>query len=380
MPPQPETAPLAQRLARRVAATGPLTLAEYMAECLLDPTHGYYTTRDPLGAAGDFTTAPEISQMFGELVGLALAQAWLDQGAPEPITLAELGPGRGTLMADLLRATRTVPGFAAAARVHLVERSPTLRAAQAERLPASTLWHNDVADLPENRPLFLVANEFFDALPIRQFRRDAQGWREVMITHHSAGFAFALSPPAPIAALDHRLADTAPGDIVELCPALPASVTEIARRLSHRGGCAFLIDYGGWRARGDTFQAVRAHERADPLAAPGTADLTAHVDFEAIARAARAAGAAAWGPAPQGAWLGALGIAARSDALARGIANATQRAAHEAAFRRLTAPDQMGTVFKVAALTAPDAPAPAGLVPAPETPPFADAARPTRRA
>lgn len=380
MPPQPETAPLAQRLARRVAATGPLTLAEYMAECLLDPTHGYYTTRDPLGAAGDFTTAPEISQMFGELVGLALAQAWLDQGAPEPITLAELGPGRGTLMADLLRATRTVPGFAAAARVHLVERSPTLRAAQAERLPASTLWHNDVADLPENRPLFLVANEFFDALPIRQFRRDAQGWREVMITHHSAGFAFALSPPAPIAALDHRLADTAPGDIVELCPALPASVTEIARRLSQRGGCAFLIDYGGWRARGDTFQAVRAHERADPLAAPGTADLTAHVDFEAIARAARAAGAAAWGPAPQGAWLGALGIAARSDALARGIANATQRAAHEAAFRRLTAPDQMGTVFKVAALTAPDAPAPAGLVPAPETPPFADAARPNRRA
>ncbi|MEM6741191.1 MAG: SAM-dependent methyltransferase [Pseudomonadota bacterium] len=380
MPPQPETAPLAQRLARRVAATGPLTLAEYMAECLLDPTHGYYTTRDPLGAAGDFTTAPEISQMFGELVGLALAQAWLDQGAPEPITLAELGPGRGTLMADLLRATRTVPGFAAAARVHLVERSPTLRAAQAERLPASTQWHNDVADLPENRPLFLVANEFFDALPIRQFRRDAQGWREVMITHHSAGFAFALSPPAPIAALDHRLADTAPGDIVELCPALPASVTEIARRLSHRGGCAFLIDYGGWRARGDTFQAVRAHERADPLAAPGTADLTAHVDFEAIARAARAAGAAAWGPAPQGAWLGALGIAARSDALARGIANATQRAAHEAAFRRLTAPDQMGTVFKVAALNAPDDPAPAGLVPAPETPPLADAARPNRRA
>ncbi len=362
--------PLADRLAARIAATGPMTLADYMAECLFHPAHGYYATRDPLGQAGDFTTAPEITQMFGELVGLALAQAWADQGAPSAIALAELGPGRGTLMADLLRATRAVPGFRAAAALHLVEASPALRAAQAERLSqAAPAWHETVDALPRDRPLFLVANEFLDALPVRQFRRDDGGWREVMVTQEDGRLARALSPPAPVAALAHRLKDTAPGQIVEQAPALPGIVGAMAERVAAQGGLALIVDYGDWRSRGDTFQAVAGHAPADPFAAPGAADLTAHVDFEAVARAARAAGAEAWGPEPQGAWLARLGLAERAAALARALPDAAARHAHDAAYRRLTDPAEMGTVFKAMALTAPAAPPPPGLAPAPATEP-----------
>jgi len=382
--PTPQATPLAGLLAARIAATGPITLAEYMAECLLHPEHGYYATRDPLGAGGDFTTAPEITQMFGELVGLALAQGWLEAGRPAPFALAELGPGRGTLMADLLRATRAVPGFHAAARLHLVERSAPLRAAQAARLAAARpvlhpvatpVWHDTADALPEDLPLFLVANEFLDALPIRQFRRDAGGWRETVVALSDGGpvpapvpapvptLVPALGPPAPLAALDHRCADTAPGEIVELCPALPAIVGAVAGRIAARGGLALFVDYGGWRSRGDTFQAVRAHAPCDPFSAPGTADLTAHVDFEAVAAAARDAGARAWGPEPQGAWLGRLGLVARTEALARALPDAAARQAHLAAFARLTSEAQMGTVFKAMAITRPDAPPPAGFPP-----------------
>ncbi|MEM1431954.1 MAG: SAM-dependent methyltransferase [Pseudomonadota bacterium] len=359
---------LGDLLRRRIAATGPITLSEFMAECLLHPQHGYYTTRDPLGAAGDFTTAPEISQMFGELIGLALAQAWLDQGAPDPVCLAELGPGRGTLMADLLRATRAVRGVEAAAQVHLVERSPVLRAEQARRVGPDAIWHDDASSMPADLPLFLVANEFFDALPVRQFVRDAGGWRETMVAlDETGGLSRALGPPAPLAALDHRLADTDPGDIVELCPALPGILSDVARRVAAHGGCALFIDYGGWRSLGDTVQAVHGHQYADLLETPGDADLTAHVDFEAVAAAARAAGAEAWGPLGQGEWLAALGIAARAEALARGLDDSSRLESHRMAFRRLTAPEEMGTVFKVMALTSPDAPAPAGfLAAAPE--------------
>ncbi len=367
---------LIQTLLRRIAATGPMTLADYMAECLMHPEHGYYATRDPLGAGGDFTTAPEISQMFGELTGLALAQSWLDAGAPPRVTLAELGPGRGTLMADILRATRNVPGFASAVRPHLVERSPVLRAEQASRVPHAT-WHDSVGALPDG-PLLLVANEFLDALPIRQFTREAGGWSETMVTRAVGAptggadpedrLAFARAPAAPIAALDHRLGDTAPGDVVEVCPALPEVVAAVAERLRQAPGLALFIDYGGWRSRGDTLQAVRAHAFADPLEGPGTVDLTAHVDFEAVARAARGAGAEAWGPEGQGAWLGSLGIAQRAEALARGMPDGTALEHHVAAFRRLTAADEMGTVFKVMALTPLDAPPPAGIAtPAPAT-------------
>lgn len=350
---------LASLLARRIAASGPITVAEYMAECLLHPEHGYYSTRDPLGAAGDFTTAPEISQMFGELLGLCLAQAWLDQGAPRPFVLAELGPGRGTLMADALRAAGIVSGFAEAARVHLVEASPALRARQAETLKAHRpQWHDRIENLPE-APLFLLANEFFDALPIRQFSRDAAGWRERRIALRDDGrLGFALSAPAPLAALAHRLADTAPGEIVETCAAALAVAAEIGRRIAAHGGAALIVDYGGWRSRGDTLQAVRAHTRADPLAEPGLADITAHVDFEALALAA--APAAHTALTPQGLLLERLGISHRAEKIAASLGGAALEA-HLAGQRRLTHPDEMGRLFKSLAIHPGHVPAPPGF-------------------
>jgi NADH dehydrogenase [ubiquinone] 1 alpha subcomplex assembly factor 7 len=349
--------PLAEILARRIAATGPISVAEYMAECLLHPRHGYYATRDPLGAKGDFTTAPEISQMFGELLGLALAQSWLDQGAPASVVFAELGPGRGTLMADALRATKAVPGFHAALSLHLVEASPALRARQAEALSAfAPTWHDRIDTLPES-PLFLVANEFFDALPIRQFVRDEAGWRERQIALAEGRLAFGLSAPAPLAALAQRLADTGPGDIVETCPAAGAIAGEIGRRIAAHGGAALIVDYGGWHSQGDTLQAVRAHRYDDPLAHPGEADLTAHVDFEALARAAAPAVHTAL--VPQGVLLERLGITARARTLAARL-DGPALEAHIAAHRRLTHPEEMGRVFQSLALHPRPAPAPPG--------------------
>jgi NADH dehydrogenase [ubiquinone] 1 alpha subcomplex assembly factor 7 len=348
--------PLGDRLLRRIAATGPMPLSDYMAACLLDPTDGYYTTRDPLGRAGDFITAPEISQMFGECLGLSLAQAWADQGAPDAVVLAELGPGRGTLMADALRAARVLPAFRTALSVHLVEVSPALRVRQRATLAGvDVTWHDTVTTLPE-APLFLIANEFFDALPIRQFLRDADGWRERMVGCDGDRLLLGLSPAAPMAALDHRLGDTASGDIVELCPGAVPIAADIGRRIALHGGAALIIDYGDWRSRGDTFQAVRDHAFADPLAAPGQADLTAHVDFEALASAAAPAAAAF---TPQGAFLERLGITARAGRLAAGLTGAALDR-HIAAHRRLTHPREMGTVFKVLALHPPGHPAPPG--------------------
>lgn len=348
---------LREILLRRVAATGPISIAEYMTECLLHPVHGYYTTRDPLGAGGDFTTAPEISQMFGELLGLCLAQAWLDQGAPEAFVLAEPGPGRGTLMADMLRATARVPGFHAAARLHLVEASPALRTVQARALPRAT-WHDRIDQIPDDLPLYLVANEFFDALPIRQFVRDGAGWRERVVGRDGDELVFGLTAPAPLAELEHRLADTRDGDMVEQSPALPALAGEIGGRIARRGGAALIVDYGGRGRTGDSFQAVRGHEKVDPLAAPGEADLTAHVDFAALGRAA--APAACAGPVPQGVFLERLGITARAQALAAKL-EGTARDAHVAAHRRLTHPEEMGDLFKVAALHPCNAPPPPGI-------------------
>nr|WP_246176525.1 SAM-dependent methyltransferase [Rhodovulum strictum] len=351
---------MAALLARRIAATGPISLAEFMAECLMHPEHGYYSTRDPFGAAGDFTTAPEISQMFGELLGLWLAQVWLDRGAPAPFTLAELGPGRGTLMADALRACRAVPGFLDAARLHLVETSPSLRARQREVLAGHDVtWVERVEALPE-APLFLIANEFFDALPIRQFQRDADGWRERQVALLGGALGFGLTAPMPVAALSHRLADTRPGDIIEICPAAEAIVTTIAQRIAAHGGAALIVDYGGWRSLGDTVQALRAHRPEPVLSHPGAADLTAHVDFEALARAAAAAGVAVAPLTPQGVFLERLGIAARAEVLARNLAGAA-RDAHVAAHRRLTHPQEMGTLFQTLALTGRGSPPPPGF-------------------
>ncbi len=336
-----------------------MTIADFMSECLLHPTLGYYTARDPLGAGGDFTTAPEISQMFGELLGLALAQSWLDQGAPSRFVLAELGPGRGTLMADVLRATARVPGFHAAAALHLVEVSPALRAEQARLLPGAT-WHDSVGDLPDDAPLFLLANEFFDALPIRQFLRDGPGWRERVVGLADDRLAFGLTAAAPLAALEPRLADTEDGDLVELAPALPALAAEIGRRIAGNGGAALIVDYGSWGGLGDSFQAVAAHRKVDPLATPGAVDLTAHVDFAALARAIAPAAHAAL--TPQGVFLERLGIAARAEKLAAALGGAA-RDNHLAAHRRLTHPEEMGNLFQVLGIHPAHASPPPGLDP-----------------
>ena len=339
--------PLAELLARRIAAQGPITIADYMAECLLHPRHGYYSTRDPFGQAGDFITAPEISQMFGELIGLFLAQCWIDQGRTAPCLLAEIGPGRGTLMADALRAIARVPGMHDAAQVHLVEASPALRARQAETLGPGVTWHHRIEGLPEG-PLYLVANEFFDALPIRQFLRAGAGWRERQVGVAGTRLATGYGPETGYAQLAHRLADTDEGGIVEQCPALATIGGEIARRIAGLGGVAVVIDYGGWHSRGDTLQAIRAHRPDDPFAAPGETDLTAHVDFEALATAFQSAGAVASAMTMQGVFLERLGITARAGVLARGLGDgALER--HVAAHRRLTHPDEMGQLFKVMA-------------------------------
>ena len=352
---------LAQALAERIAGSGPIGIDAYMAACLMDPAHGYYTTRAVFGAAGDFITAPEISQMFGELVGLALAQSWLDQGRPAPAVLAELGPGRGTLMRDALRATGRVPGFHAATHLHLLEASPQLRALQGQALAAhEPRWLARIEDLPP-APLFLVANEFLDALPIRQFRRDPEGWCERVVTLEGGRLAFGFAPPAAVPALDHRLGDTVPGDLVELCPALPGIVAAVAGRIAAHGGLALFIDYGGWISRGDTLQAVAGHRPADPLAAPGAADLTAHVDFAAVAAAAAGAGAAVTALTGQGLWLERLGISARARALAARIRDDASLRAHVAAHRRLTHPEEMGSLFQVIGIHSPSTPTPPGF-------------------
>ena len=351
--------PLESLLIARIVAQGPIRLDDYMADCLLHPDHGYYTRATPFGAAGDFITAPEVSQMFGELLGLWLAQCWLDQGAPGSFTLAEPGPGRGTLMADVLRATRGVPGFHAAARVVLIEASPRLRAVQAARLGSGVAWADRVDDLPQG-PLYLLANEFFDALPVRQFTRAGAGWAETMVTVQDGQLTLARGTARPIVALAHRLGDTRDGDVVELCPAAATVMATVAGRIAQHGGAALVVDYGGWNGTGDTLQAVRRHGFVPVLSTPGQADLTAHVDFASLARAARLAGARPCGPAGQGALLERLGITARADRLAQGLTGAP-RTDHIAATRRLTHPDEMGTVFKALAILPTNAPDPAGF-------------------
>lgn len=330
--------PLASIIAARIRATGPMTLADYMQTCLLDSRHGYYATRDPFGRAGDFTTAPEIHQLYGELCGLALAQAWMDQGAPAPFTLAEPGPGRGTLMADMLRAIRVVPGMSEAAEVALIEASPHLRQVQRKRLgPVTHLDH--VEELPD-RPLFLMANEFIDALPVRQFQMTSEGWRERMV---------GLSPDGGLQMGLGLVVDLPragqPGDIIEDCPAGVAAVETIARRIADHGGAAIIVDYGGWNGVGDTFQALRNHAPEDPLAHPGEADLTAHVDFAPLAAAAIRAGAVASQPRTQGDWLRALGAGARAQRL-----HAAGDSGAMAALHRLTAVSEMGHLFKTLAI------------------------------
>lgn len=348
--------PLAQVLLRRIQQEGPIPVAAYMAECLLHPSYGYYITKQPFGGAGDFITAPEITQMFGELLGLALAQSWIDQGAPGRFTLAEFGPGRGTLMADILRATRGVPGFHAAMTLVLLEASPNLRAVQKAALgPVAAQWIDHPEDLPD-APLFLVANEFFDALPIHQFVRGQTGWHERLIGQNDGALCFGLSAALPFDAFDPRFAGDPLGTVVELCPAADAPLQAAARRIKAHGGLALIADYGGWRSKGDTLQAVAAHKFTDPLAAPGEADLTAHVDFEALVRTA----GLPYAYAPQGTVLRTLGLDQRTEALAKRLSGPALTA-HLAAARRLTDPGEMGEVFKILALFPQTTPQPPGF-------------------
>ncbi|MFU8778124.1 MAG: class I SAM-dependent methyltransferase [Roseovarius sp.] len=343
----------------RIAEAGPMSVADYMTACLMHPEFGYYATRDPFGAGGDFVTAPEISQMFGEVLGLCLAQVWLDQGRPARFVLAELGPGRGTLMADVLRATQRVPGFRDAAEVHLVEGSAVLRAAQRRTIAGDVIWHDRVESLPD-APLYLLANEFFDALPIRQFQRSGDGWRERVVGQSAGQLTLGLGGPVAPPALAERLTDTREGDIVETCGPGAAVAAEIGARIAARGGAALIVDYGDWQSLGDTFQAVKGHTPVDPLAAPGAADLTAHVDFAALARAA--APARHTRLTPQGIFLERLGIAARAEALARNLSGPALES-HLAAYQRLTGAQEMGTLFKVLGLYPEGAAPPPGLEP-----------------
>jgi SAM-dependent MidA family methyltransferase len=312
----------------------------------------YYAARDPLGAAGDFITAPEISQMFGELVGLWIADLALRAQADATMAYVELGPGRGTLAADALRAMGRA---GLAPPVHFVETSPALRARQRAAV-LQAAWHDEVATLPDDRPLIVIANEFLDALPIRQFERTGRGWRERMV----ADGRLCLAEADCAASIPLQLADAPLGAIVEHCPAGEAVMRDIGARIARQGGAALIIDYGyEGPATGDTLQAVQAHGFADPLTAPGTRDLTAHVDFALLAAVARGEGLRAGPCIGQGAFLTALGIAARETALAR--ANPAQAAALAEARHRLVAGDQMGRLFRVLAVRHADWPAPAGF-------------------
>lgn len=349
------TTELQRLIARRIAATGPITLAEFMAEALGHPRLGYYRKARPLGRDGDFTTAPEISQMFGELLGAWLAERWQAMGAPASVNLVELGPGRGMLMADALRATRNVPGFHAALGLHLVEINEALRADQARALAGfapgllAPIWHERFDDVPPG-PLLLVANEFFDALPVRQFHRSAEGWSERMVGLDADGesLMLALAPGgSPYASV---LPEGAPGAEAELSHAAAALAAAIGARLARDGGWALIVDYGRDQSGlGTSLQAVRDHRRVGILDDPGETDLSAHVDFGLLAAAARGAGAEAFGPTGQGDFLRRVGIERRAASL-KARASAMQRTEIDAALARLLAPDQMGTLFRVLAL------------------------------
>ncbi len=356
---------LTQRLADRIAAAGPITVADYMASALTDPDFGYYTQArldggDPFGAAGDFTTAPEISQLFGELIGAWLIDCWRQAGAPDPVNLVELGPGRGTLMADILRVARHAPDWRNAIRLHLVEVNPALRLRQAETLAGSEPhWHDAFATVPDG-PIMLVANEFLDALPIRQLVFWDGVWRERLIGwSREAGFHFTLSSsPSTLSLVMPKGLNPAQGAVFEISPAAIAVTAEISRRVAGQGGAALLIDYGkAVSGLGESLQAVRRHTMVPALETPGDADLTAHVDFEVVGRTAHEAGAGVSGPATQGAFLDALGIGQRADRLRQGLMADSARAL-DLATHRLTHADGMGTLFKAVALTAP------GIVPA----------------
>jgi NADH dehydrogenase [ubiquinone] 1 alpha subcomplex assembly factor 7 len=358
--------PLLPLLRGLIAEQGPIGVAAYMAVALGHPRHGYYMTRDPFGARGDFITAPEISQLFGECLAVWCALNWDAMKRPLPARLVELGPGRGTLMADLMRTLdRIAPTLAHGATIHLVETSPVLRGKQEAALrDRRVIWHNAFAEVPAG-PLLVVANEFFDALPIQQFVRAGEHWCERRIDWDSAAarLVFRAGPPLP-GAVPPVLAAAPDGSVYENSAAASALADEIGTRLAAAPGAALIVDYGRREAAaGDTLAAIQGGKKdADPLAAPGEADLTAHVDFGALAAAFARSRAQSWGPVTQGELLTALGIQARLASLVT-RASPEQADALKSGARRLIAPEGMGTLFLALAATSPGLPAPPGFEP-----------------
>jgi SAM-dependent MidA family methyltransferase len=347
---------LTDKFRAQIQATGPIGVDAFMTACLHDREHGYYATRPRLGADGDFITAPLVSQMFGELIGLWAVQTWIGLGRPALLRLVEVGPGDGTLIGDALRAARLEPAFLAAADLWLVETSAPLVERQRRRLAGvAARWADDLDAVPGGAPMILIANEVLDCLPVIQFVRRAEGWAERVVGLDGAGaLCFGLAPPTRAAPTD----PVAPGTLVEVSPAQAAFAGAIARRIAADGGAALLIDYGGEPGGGDSLQALQGHAKVDPLASAGDADLTVHADFRAVLAAARAEGARA-ALLTQGAFLRRLGIEPRAAALARARPDRAAVIARQLA--RLVDDDQMGRLFKAACLFAPGEPAPPGF-------------------
>ncbi len=343
---------LVERLKAEIRLSGPLTVAQFMTACLHDPVDGYYATRPRLGADGDFITAPMVSQMFGELLGLWSAEVWVRLGRPARVIWAEAGPGDGSLIGDALRAVRAAPAFMTAAELWLVETSGPLAAIQGERLAASPVrphWCADLAALPDDAPLILIANEVLDCLPARQFVRTPGVWAERMVGLDEDGaLVFGLG----YAPVDGLAPDAAPGEVLEISAAQSAFGAGIGQRMARQGGASLLIDYG--RAEpgfGDTLQALKGHRKVSPLETPGEADLTVHADFPAVLAAAEAEGAEVAGPLDQGRFLAVLGLEARAAALSRARPDAAATIRRQ--FDRLIAPDQMGELFKAVCIAQP---------------------------
>jgi len=338
---------LAEQIDAQITASGPMSLATYMGLCLTHPRHGYYTTGRPIGAAGDFITAPEISQMFGELIGFFIVNLWQQMGQPTSFTLLELGPGRGTLMQDALRAASKADGFENALHLQLFESNTILRAEQEKRLGSySPYWATEI-DAVSDDPIFVVANEFFDALPIRQYVKTDDGWHEQLVGLKDGARTLGLSPtPIADSAAPPEVHGAYAGEVLELSPAAADTMQKLSRKVALQGGAILAIDYGyPVTQTGDSLQAVKDHAFADPLEAPGEADISSHVNFGVLAEAAKATGLAVAPLATQGEWLIRLGLGERARKLAR--ANPNEAANIARAIERLTSPEQMGSLFKV---------------------------------
>lgn len=354
---------------RLIDLCGPMDIGTYMQTCLGHPEHGYYVSRSAIGAEGDFITAPEISQMFGELIGIWCADLWIRSGKGE-INLLECGPGRGTLMADMLRATRGIEGFHSSIKLHFLETSPRLREQQARALGdlegdlSSPIWHDDLSTVPEDKSLFSIANEFLDALPIRQLVKSADGWLEKCVHVNQKNELTYITKPAEaelITLLPQQSRNANQGDVYEISPSRYGWLNSFADKLKKTSGAGLFIDYGfDGPARGDTLQAVQDHKYADPLAMPGKADLTAHVDFSQIREVAKETDTTFYGVQKQGVFLKHLGIEQRAEILKSQVDNDTAGRIAEDLYR-LVSENEMGELFKVVCLTSPDFSVPEGF-------------------